>query len=365
MQIHEYEYVTRAEYSPVQKDVEAIIRKAQRIMKEKYDFHFSYELIGSGKKHLITRKKNSKTGYDFDYNLIIDTLENGYRYVAKNVNELVRLAFNEACKGSRFKCPEDSTSVLTLKCVDRKNKRIKYSFDIAIIYYASDDLDDGYYYLKNWKNGGYSFVFRKLSKNVDWKLDEILNYDNGWNMIREESLKLKNAKCESIYTKKASKNKMPIVFAIVLLAVAICGYFGVNKYKSYVYQQKLNSIIYIIIDSGAEAEECGNLIHNVWYNTIFYVSNTDTDKYTKTNGCFNDDFNDSLDNLYKSKYFTKKFPPKYKEAYKNLLVLYNEYIDFSNIVINPEGSLQSFTDKFNEKDESFVNSYDKMKLYID
>ena len=41
MQIHEYEYVTRAEYSPVQKDVEAIIRKAQRIMKEKYDFHFS------------------------------------------------------------------------------------------------------------------------------------------------------------------------------------------------------------------------------------------------------------------------------------------------------------------------------------
>lgn len=193
MQIHEYEYVTRAEYSPVQKDVEAIIRKAQRIMKEKYDFHFSYELIGSSKNHLITRKKNSNTGYDFDYNLIIDTLENGYRYVAKNVNELFRLAFNEACKDSRFKCPEDSTSVLTLKCVDRKNKRIKYSFDIAIIYYASDDLDDGYYYLKNWKNGGYSFVFRKLSKNVDWKLDEILNYDNGWNMIREEYLKLKNA----------------------------------------------------------------------------------------------------------------------------------------------------------------------------
>ena len=38
---------------------------------------------------------------------------------------------------------------------------------------------------------------------------------------------------------------------------------------------------------------------------------------------------------------------------------------FSNIVINPEGSLQSFTEKFNEKDDSFVNSYDKMKLYID
>ena len=43
-------------------------------------------------------------------------------------------------------------------------------------------------------------------------------------------------------------------------------------------------------------------------------------------------------------------PPKYKEAYKNLIVFYNEYIDFSNIVINPEGSLQSFTEKFNEKD---------------
>ena len=57
-------------------------------------------------------------------------------------------------------------------------------------------------------------------------------------------------------------------------------------------------------------------------------------------------------------------PPKYKEAYKNLIVFYNEYIDFSNIVINPEGSLQSFTEKFNEKDGSFVNSYDKTKTAL-
>ena len=73
MQIHEYEYVTRAEYSPVQKDVEAIIRKAQRIMKEKYDFHFSYELIGSGVFKVLAKKRSLMTSdivaYGFGHGL--------------------------------------------------------------------------------------------------------------------------------------------------------------------------------------------------------------------------------------------------------------------------------------------------------
>lgn len=63
---------------------------------------------------------------------------------------------------------------------------------MAIIYYASDDYDEGYYYLKNWKDGRYSFEIRNNSVNADYKLDEILEYEDGWNWIRDEYLKLKN-----------------------------------------------------------------------------------------------------------------------------------------------------------------------------
>lgn len=201
--MQEYEYVTRAEYSPIKKEIESIIKKAQIIMEEKYETPFYFELIGSGKRHLITRIKNGNKGYDFDYNLVIECPEQGYKYLPDIVNEDFRNAFNRAVKGTRFDFPEDSTSALTLACKDRKNKKRRFSCDLAIIYYVSDDFDDGYYYLKNWKNGRYSFELRNSSRNIDWKLDEILEYKNGWNWIREEYLKLKN--------KNKDKNKKSFV----------------------------------------------------------------------------------------------------------------------------------------------------------
>lgn len=190
--MQQYDYVPRKEYSPIKREFEAIIKKAQKIMEEKYETPFYYELIGSGRRHLITRIKGGNKGFDFDYNLVIEHPGNGYKYKAKVVNEDFRNAFNQACKGTRFSFPEDSTSALTIRCKDQKNSRIKFSCDLAIIYYASDDYDGGYYYLRNWKDGRYSFELRNNSVNADYKLDEILEYKNGWNWVREEYLKLKN-----------------------------------------------------------------------------------------------------------------------------------------------------------------------------
>lgn len=76
--MQQYEYVPRKEYSPVKRDFEAIIKKAQRIMEEKYETPFYYELIGSGRRHLITRVKGGNRGYDFDYNLVIEHPASGY-----------------------------------------------------------------------------------------------------------------------------------------------------------------------------------------------------------------------------------------------------------------------------------------------
>ena len=77
--------------------------------------------------------------------------------------------------------------------VDKANSKIEHSCDFAIIYYDEDEVRNGYYCLKNLKaQKRYDFEFRNLSSNIDEKLSEILEYQDGWNAIRDEYLKLKN-----------------------------------------------------------------------------------------------------------------------------------------------------------------------------
>lgn len=186
-----YVYVNKKEYAPYKKEVEDIIRHAQRIMKHKYNTTFQYKLIGSAGRHLVTKIKNGNKGYDFDYNLILqksDLWEN-----PKKLKQQFMNAFNVAVIVTPYSPPEDSTSSITIKAIDKKNSKIIRSFDLAIIYYIDDDEpDEGYNYLRNLKNGHYEFWLRKLSVNIDAKLDEIEEYEDGWNMVREEYLKLKN-----------------------------------------------------------------------------------------------------------------------------------------------------------------------------
>ena len=184
-----FEYVPKSEYAPVKKELEDIIRKAQSFLRKNYGITFQFRLIGSGKRHLVMRDTSGNKGYDFDYNLI---LPDKPQLEAAKINEYFRLAFNYAVKGTAYKCPEDSTTVLTIKVVNQKQKKIAHSCDFAIIYYPYEDTDDGYFYLKNWKDGRYLFEFRQLSKMADGKLAEILEYPDGWNRIRDEYEKLKN-----------------------------------------------------------------------------------------------------------------------------------------------------------------------------
>ena len=189
-----YEYVTKAEYEPVREELEKIIHKVQLYMKKNFKTSFQFKLIGSGKRHLITRVKNGNGGYDFDYNLILQAPEEGYGYLADVVKRQFMGAISFALKGTKYSNPQDSTSAITIKVIDRKNKKVEHSCDFAIIYYDEDIIDNGYFYLKNIKNQNkYSFVFRKLSVDIEAKLSEILEYKNGWNSIREEYLKIKNS----------------------------------------------------------------------------------------------------------------------------------------------------------------------------
>lgn len=58
-------------------------------------------------------------------------------------------------------------------------------------------------------------------------------------------------------------------------------------------------------------------------------------------------------------------PKKYEEAYSVLKVYYDNYLKMTNTVISPSGSLNTFSEDFNSYDSETVDSYQKMKLYLE
>lgn len=61
----------------------------------------------------------------------------------------------------------------------------------------------------------------------------------------------------------------------------------------------------------------------------------------------------------------KNPPKKYEEACAVLKTYYDNYIKMVKLVISPSGSLQTFSEDFNAYDSDTVNSFEKMKLYLD
>lgn len=191
MNNYEYVFVTKKEYRPVKIEIEEkILSKVHSILRREYGITFQHKLIGSGNKHLITKLKNGNKGFDFDYNLVLEKCGN---YNVKQLKGIFISAFNKAISGTQYKHPEDSTSTITIKVVDTKNKKVVHSCDFAIIRYKSNDNNDGYEYIRNLKDGRYQWSYRDLSKNLNFKINEIINfYKSGWELIKEEYLKLKN-----------------------------------------------------------------------------------------------------------------------------------------------------------------------------
>lgn len=189
-----YEYVSKSEYQPVRSELEEIVQKVHHYMRKNFDLTFQHKLIGSGSRHLVTRIKGGNKGFDFDYNFIIPNPGNGYSWKAKVIKEQFTEALKFALKDTKYSNPIDSTSAITIKVVDRNRASVLHSCDFAIIYYSTDEDFNGYYYLKNWKKQNrYSFEPRISSSNIDEKRDKILSYSNGWDMIKKEYIKLKNA----------------------------------------------------------------------------------------------------------------------------------------------------------------------------
>lgn len=192
----------------------------------------------------------------------------------------------------------------------------------------------------------------------------------------------------TIEQKKQKKKHKVIIISVVVIAliVVFVSGFGISqKVKETEYYSNMEYVSYTMLDGAAKSENAGNLIKSVWYNAICEERDNETDKYTMNKGKFVDDFNDALTNLFADEDFInsiseielnqsevtglmkklKNPPKKYEEAYAVLKAYYDNYIKMTELVINPTGSLKTFSEDFNTYDSDTVNSFEKMKLYLD
>ena len=185
-----YEYVSKSEYGPAKADFEIIIRKVQKILRNEKGITFQPRLVGSGGRHLITRLIGGNKGFDLDYNLILQKHQDddpGF------IRGIFLNAFQMAAKGTLYKV-ESSTSAITIKYIDKRENKIKYSCDLAIIEYDDEYEDDGYYIIKK-ECGKFVWKERSNSYGLDTKLKEIREWNSNewWNWIKEEYLTVKNS----------------------------------------------------------------------------------------------------------------------------------------------------------------------------
>ncbi len=147
------------------------------------------------------------------------------------------------------------------------------------------------------------------------------------------------------------------------------------------YTENLSSTVLVMISGAADAEAAGHLIHDVWSDTIYQKYNPETNKYVSGHG----DFNDSLQELFDDSEFAKKLndiktnqetvkslmkeltnpPEEHVEAYSELKNFYDAYLELTNLVTNPTGSLQTFTNNFNDADTAVAKYYEAMSIYIE
>lgn len=191
--------------------------------------------------------------------------------------------------------------------------------------------------------------------------------------------------------KKATKKYVILGFVAVIvigiiIAIALTAKNVSEQNAKEEYSKNLNSASIMMLTGAAEAEETGNLIKSVWYNTIYEEYDLETDKYTQSNGYgFNDDFNDSLTALFDDSDFNKKItnikdnqelvsqimkllqnPPEgCEESYRAIQDYYNAYLILTNLAVSPTGTLQTYSSDFNSADSELNRCYQTMKIYID
>ncbi len=176
------------------------------------------------------------------------------------------------------------------------------------------------------------------------------------------------------------------IVTIVLssIAVLVLAYLAVFFYQSYKFNENYNKAYRAMVDSAIVAEHAGDLIHDVWYNTVFEKKDSKTDKYTRSGYAFNSDFDTSLKRLFNDEDFSKKIeeiktsqievkeymsklsdpPRRFQEEYDALKKAYDSYMEFTNLVVSPTGSLYTYTERYVNSKSELITGFDMVSGYL-
>lgn len=206
-----FEYVPYEEYKPVMQRVESCISKIYDEIPDEIDF--GWDFVGSANRYgvaFITRRINGNKGFDFDVNLYVENPDENNFWKAKYMRAQFYLAIQKVFKKYGYEDPEDRTSVIRVKMVDKKDSKIIHSIDFAI--FQGIKNADGEFiekYARKYDNGSYGWTSRG-GKNDDalaklkWLNDNIGDSGNNsypyWygedlsllEDLKQEYLKLKN-----------------------------------------------------------------------------------------------------------------------------------------------------------------------------
>ena len=180
-----YKFANQKDVRELTKWCDGIINEVQKEVREYVTF--SFNLIGSGGKRLVTQ--NGDEDFDLDYNIIVQKDKQGLIDDPKRLKNIIRNAFDNVLRENvrGYNGAKDSKSVITITFADGVKRT--FSFDVAIYVEA----DNGYMYrLINDKNTG-RYIWNQVpkSKNYEDKMQEIR--DNGeWEDFKERYLELRN-----------------------------------------------------------------------------------------------------------------------------------------------------------------------------
>ena len=163
-----FEYVPYEEYKPVMQRVEACIDKIYDLIDEQIKFEWGY--VGSANRYgvaFITRRINGNKGFDFDVNFYVHRPSKNESWKAKYLRIQFYKAIQAVFKKLGYEDPEDRTSVIRVKFLDKKDRTITHSIDFAIF----QDIMNGdgtltEKYARKYDNGSYGWTTRG-GKNIN------------------------------------------------------------------------------------------------------------------------------------------------------------------------------------------------------
>jgi len=187
---HDFAYVEPKISDPVRGDITELIKRVRKAVKN--EFSFQDQFIGSSARNMITYDRKGNTGFDFDVNIIPQKIKG-----ADTPEHLRTVIFNTIQKYYKlygFNTIENSKSVITVKKVDKKNSKILYGCDFAVVRTTKKGRQQNI--ILNKKNNKSSYIwedrgdyFAGLSEREKFLKESKKSY---WNELRTYYIDKKN-----------------------------------------------------------------------------------------------------------------------------------------------------------------------------